>query len=146
MGGGFVDQTTWKRLLAVGAGGILGCWSRYILSSLLNPSTPNLPLGTLSANLIAGFSFGCLLGLFRNFETVSSEMRLFLTTGVIGGLSTFSAFSGEAAGLLLSAHYGWFVLHVASHVIGTLLLTLTGIALTHRVFRRRGATLEGEPQ
>jgi fluoride exporter len=64
------------------------------------------------------------------------ELRLFTTTGILGGLSTYSTFSQEAVSFLLAGHYGWFVLHVLSHLIGSLALTLLGIYLMHKAFHR----------
>lgn len=130
-------DVTWKGFIAVGVGGVLGCWFRYILSVLFNPIFPHLPPGTLAANWIAGFVMGCLIGFFQRFQTLPLEARLFATTGIIGGLSTYSTFSSEAVGLLLAGHYGWFLAHIASHLIGTLALTLLGIQLMHRWFGKR---------
>jgi len=132
-----MKDITWKSFIMVGAGGVLGCWCRYILSDLLNPIVPHLPLGTLAANWIAGFVMGCLIGLFQRVQRLSVELRLFTATGLIGGLSTYSTFDSEAISLLLAGHYGWFAAHIATHVIGTLALTLLGIYVMHRCLRSR---------
>jgi fluoride exporter len=129
-------DVTWRGLAAVGIGGVLGCWLRYILSVLWNPLFPHLPPGTLAANWIAAFLIGCLVGIFQRFETLPVELRLFTTTGILGGLSTYSTFSQEAVSFLLAGHYGWFALHVISHLIGSLALTLLGIYFMHKAFHR----------
>jgi CrcB protein len=129
-------DVTWRGFAAVGIGGVLGCWLRYILSAMFNSLFLNLPPGTLAANWIAAFSIGCLMGMFQRFETLPVEVRLFATTGVLGGLSTYSTFSAEAVHLLLAGNYAWFAIHVASHVIGSLALTLAGIYLVHALFGR----------
>jgi fluoride exporter len=140
-------DVTLKGFIAVGLGGVLGCWLRYILSVLFNSLFPHLPPGTLAANWIAGFFMGCLIGVFRRFNTLPAEVRLFTTTGIIGGLSTYSTFSSEAVGLLLAGHYGWFTAHVASHLIGTLSLTLLGIYLAHLCFGERYEQMDNpEPE
>lgn len=126
----------WRGFAAVGLGGVLGCWLRYILSVSLNPLFPHLPPGTLAANWIAAFFIGCLVGIFQRFETLPAELRLFTTTGILGGLSTYSTFSSEAVSFLLAGHYGWFVMHVISHLFGSLLLTLLGIYLVHKAFHQ----------
>jgi fluoride exporter len=120
---------------AVGIGGVLGCWLRWGLGVLLNPLFPTLPLGTLVANLAGGLMMGCVMGLFDHFQTFSPELRLFVFTGFLGGLTTFSTFSAESATLLLRQQYLWFSGHVMVHVIGSLAMTVMGIALTRSLLR-----------
>ena len=57
---------------------------------------------------------------------ISPEMRLLITTGFLGGLTTFSTFSAEAVDLLSRAQYGWASLHILGHLLGSLLLTMLG--------------------
>lgn len=120
---------------AIGVGGALGCWLRWGLGALLNPLFPTLPLGTLAANLTGGLLMGCMLGLFDHFQTLSPELRLFVFTGFLGGLTTFSTFSAEATTLLLRQQYLWFSGHVAVHLVGSLTMTLLGITLTRSLLR-----------
>jgi len=120
---------------AVGIGGVLGCWLRWGLGVFLNPLFPTLPLGTLVANLAGGLMMGCVMGLFDHFQTLSPELRLFVFTGFLGGLTTFSTFSAESATLLLRQQYLWFSGHVMVHVIGSLAMTVMGIALTRSLLR-----------
>lgn len=142
-----MKDVTWRNMAAVGAGGVLGCWLRYILGVLLNPMFPHLPPGTLAANWIAGFIMGCLIGVFQRFQTLPVAVRLFTTTGIIGGLSTYSTFSSEAVELLLAGNYAWFAMHVASHLIGTLALTILGIYLMHVCFGTRYVQMDNpEPE
>jgi len=103
---------------------------------LLNHTFPNLPPGTLAANLLGGFLMGCLMGVFERFQTLPPAVRLFAATGFLGGLTTFSTFSAEANTLILRGQYLWFGLHVAAHLFGTLALTLLGIFLTRGILRR----------
>jgi len=121
--------------LAIGVGGAVGCWLRYGLGVLLNPLFPTLPLGTLAANLTGGLLMGCAIGLFRHFQAVSPELQLFVLTGFLGGLTTFSTFSAEATNLLLRQQYLWFSGHVAVHVVGSLTMTVLGITLTRSLLR-----------
>ena len=113
--------------LAVGVGAALGAWLRWALNVALNTVVPDLPLGTLSANLIGGYLIGVAVALFEAHGHLSPELRLFVVTGFLGGLTTFSAFSGEAVALLMSARYGWAALHIGSHLIGSIALTILGI-------------------
>jgi CrcB protein len=121
--------------VAIGIGGALGCWLRWGLGVLLNPLFPTLPLGTLTANLVGGLLMGCVMGLFDHFQTLSPELRLFVFTGFLGGLTTFSTFSAESATLLLRQQYLWFSGHVAVHVAGSLAMTVLGIFLTRSLLR-----------
>lgn len=122
-------------LFAVGVGAALGAWLRWMLGMLMNPLFPTLPLGTLAANLLGGLLMGLVLGVFAHFQSLSLEWRLFITTGFLGGLTTFSTFSGEAVTLLLRQQYAWFAAQVGLHVIGTLAATLAGFALIRLALR-----------
>ncbi len=120
--------------LAVGVGAALGAWSRWGLNVALNPLLPSLPLGTLVANLVGGYLMGLVMGVFALGSSLTPEMRLFVTTGFLGGLTTFSTFSGEAVYLLSRGEYGWASAHVLGHVIGSLAMTGLGI-LTVQLLR-----------
>lgn len=122
-------------LLAIGAGAALGAWLRWGLGVWLDPLFPTLPIGTLAANLVGGLMMGLLLGAFAHFQALSSEARLFLATGFLGGLTTFSTFSGEAIILLLRQQYGWFAGHIGLHLVGSLLMTLLGFGLIRALLR-----------
>lgn len=121
--------------LAIGIGGALGCWLRWLLGLLLNPLFPTLPLGTLAANLAGALLMGCVMGIFDHFQTLSPALRLFVFTGFLGGLTTFSTFSAESTTLLLRQQYLWFSGHVAVHVVGSIGMTIIGIALTRSLLR-----------
>ena len=120
---------------AVGIGGVLGCWLRWGLGVMLNPLFPTIQLGTLAANLAGGLMMGCEMGLFDHFQTLSPELRLFVFTGFLGGLTTFSTFSAESTTLLLRQQYLWFSGHVLAHVVGSLAMTVLGITLTRSLLR-----------
>jgi len=121
--------------LAVGFGAFAGAVVRWLLALALNPILPALPLGTLAANLIGGLIMGIALGVFAHYETVPLAWRLAVTTGFLGGLTTFSAFSGETVMLMLRQQYAWTAAIVASHVLGSIALTLAGFALVRLVLR-----------
>jgi fluoride exporter len=113
--------------LAIGAGAALGAWMRWWLGFMLNAALPALPLGTLAANLIGGYLMGIFMGLFALTSAISPEVRLFVMTGLLGGLTTFSTFSAEAVTLISRGQYGWAATHVLVHVLGSLVLTGLGI-------------------
>lgn len=121
--------------LAVGFGAFAGAIMRWLLGLALNPILPALPLGTLAANLAGALVMGMALGAFAHFEALPVAWRLAITTGFLGGLTTFSTFSGETITLLLRQQYGWSAAIVAAHLVGSLVLTLAGIGLMRLVLR-----------
>lgn len=112
---------------AVGAGAALGAWARWILGIVLNPIFPWVPLGTLAANVVGGYLVGVAVELLVIHTQWPPEVRLFVITGFLGGLTTFSTFSAEAVELLSRGQPGWFCVHIAAHLFGSLLLTVLGI-------------------
>ncbi len=121
--------------LAVGFGAFAGAIMRWLLGLALNPIIPSLPLGTLAANLIGGLIMGIALGAFAHFETLPIAWRLAVTTGFLGGLTTFSTFSGETVVLILRQQYAWTAAIIASHVVGSIALTLAGVWLVRLALR-----------
>ncbi|MGB4860755.1 MAG: fluoride efflux transporter CrcB [Dokdonella sp.] len=121
--------------IAIGIGAALGAIARWMLSLGLNRLLPTLPLGTLMANLIGAFLMGIAMAVFVQYESIPLVWRLALTTGFLGGLTTFSSFSAET--LLLMERGEWLATCtiIGTHVIGSLALTLIGYALTHWLLR-----------
>lgn len=113
--------------LAVGVGAALGAWARWGLGLMLNAALPSLALGTLAANLIGAYMMGIAISLFAFAPTISTEWRLFVMTGLLGGMTTFSTFSAEGVNLIARGQYGWATTHILLHVIGSLLMTGIGI-------------------
>ncbi|GHT89078.1 putative fluoride ion transporter CrcB [Betaproteobacteria bacterium] len=114
---------------AVGLGAACGAWLRWGLGAWLNPVAATLPLGTLAANLIGGFLMGVVLALVQGGVVLSPVWRLALTTGLLGGLTTFSTFSAEAFHLAQRGVWGGFALHMLAHVAGSVLMTWAGFSL-----------------
>ena len=115
-------------ILAVSLGAALGALSRWGLGLGLNHVFPALPPGTLLANLIGGYLVGLAVALFALRPELPAEWRLFVITGFLGGLTTFSTFSAEVVQALQAGRTGWALATVATHVLGSLLLTLAGLA------------------
>ena len=86
-----------------------------------------LPLGTLVSNLVGGYLIGLVLGYIEQFQSFSPEMRLLITTGFLGGLTTFSTFSAESTALLMRQEYLWASIVIGGHVIGSILMTMLGV-------------------
>ena len=102
---------------------------------MLNPLFPTLPLGTLAANLGGGLLMGLAMELLTRHAVLPAEVRLMVTTGFLGGLTTFSTFSAEIVTLLLRREYLWGSIAIASHVVGSLLMTLMGIFLIRTLYQ-----------
>lgn len=112
---------------AVGLGSAIGAWLRWGLGLWLNPALPELPPGTLAANLVGGYLVGVAVAFFAQHPGLAPEWRLFAITGFLGGLTTFSTFSAETVTLLLRGQYAWGTAIIAAHLGGSLLMTVLGI-------------------
>lgn len=119
--------------LIVALAAVLGAWLRWLLGVSLNGIFASIPLGTLVVNLAGGYMMGLFMGFTSAMGEVSPELRLFITTGFLGTLTTFSAFSGEAVSLLARGEYGWGIAHLLLHVVGSLLMTVLGIMTVNLV-------------
>jgi CrcB protein len=112
---------------SVGIGAAIGAWLRWGLSVTLNPVLPMFPLGTLVSNLVGGYLIGLVLGYIDHFQSLSPELRLLITTGFLGGLTTFSTFSAESTALLMRQEYLWAGAVIGGHVVGSILMTMLGV-------------------
>jgi CrcB protein len=113
---------------AVGVGAAIGAWLRWGLSLWLASWHAYVQLGTLAANLLGGFLVGIALAFFSAYPSVSPEWRLFAITGFLGGLTTFSSFSGESVTLLQRGQYSWALAHTALHLLGSIGCCIAGYA------------------
>jgi CrcB protein len=118
---------TFYAFIAIGLGAAIGAWLRWGLGMWLNPITPELPMGTLAANLIGGYLIGLAVAFFMQNASLSPEWRLFIITGFLGGLTTFSTFSAETVTLLMRGQYAWGTAIIAAHLGGSLLMTVLGM-------------------
>ena len=129
----------WGGILAVGGGAAVGAWLRWGLGILLNPVFPTLPLGTLAANLSGGLLMGFAMELMTRHAVLLPEARLLVTTGFLGGLTTFSAFSAEVVTLLLRREYLWGTIVIVAHVAGSVAMTIAGILLIRALYAWGGS-------
>jgi CrcB protein len=113
--------------IAVGLGAAIGAWLRWGMGLWLNPVLPELPLGTLAVNLVGGYLIGIAVAYFMQNASLTPEWRLFIITGFLGGLTTFSTFSAETVTLLLRGQYAWGVAIILAHLSGSLLMTILGL-------------------
>lgn len=114
----------WAQLFAVALGSVIGGVTRWQVQAWLNPRWAGFPLGTLAVNCVGGLLIGMALAWFE--RTPNEVLRLLLVTGCLGGLTTFSSFSGESLVLLRGGAWGMALAHTAAHVLGSLAFAAIG--------------------
>jgi CrcB protein len=121
----------WAPGVAVAAGAAIGALARWGAGLWLNARWQGFPLGTLFVNLLGGLLIGMALVWFevRPHDT----WRLFAMTGVLGGFTTFSAFSAESLLLLERGQWSLALLHTLAHVLGALACVAVGVMLARAV-------------
>lgn len=122
---------TLGHFFAIGIGAALGAICRWLLGLWLNSPHVALPWGTLAANLIGGYLIGVVLGAFIHYPEAPDWLKFMLTTGFLGGLTTFSTFSAETVGLLERGSYLAAFGYAGVSLMGTLALTALGLATMH---------------
>jgi fluoride exporter len=110
------------------AGASLGALLRWLLAGRLNHLLPTMPLGTLAANLLGGYLIGIAIAVFAHAPELSPQARLFIITGFLGGLTTFSTFSAEVVTQLQQGETAWALATALTHLLGSFALTALGIA------------------
>ena len=122
---------SWSATAAVALGAAAGALVRWRVALWLNQVWAAFPLGTLLVNCAGGLLIGVALAAFE--RTPHELMRLLLVTGFLGGMTTFSAFSGESLALLLRGQWAWAAVHTLAHVAGALVCTGLGYAALRAV-------------
>jgi fluoride exporter len=112
---------------AVAVGAALGALARWQAGVWLNPRWLGFPLGTLLVNVVGGLLIGMALEWLG--RQPNELLKLLLVTGFLGGLTTFSAFSGESLALLRHGELGMAIAHTLAHVLGSLLAAWLGVKL-----------------
>ena len=121
---------SWQTILAIGSGAFLGAVLRAYMNGIVNHHFPHtLPFGTLSVNLIGSFIIGALFAYFSYTTLFSVHMKSFLTTGFLGGLTTYSTFAMETFLLLSGGHFLIAALNIALNTFGTVVMAASGYYL-----------------
>jgi CrcB protein len=124
----------WLPILAIFFGAGLGALLRAGFNFLTLGAISVIPLGTLLANLVGGYLVGIAVAFFGNNPNLSPEWKLFVITGFLGGLTTFSSFSAEVVSFMQRGEFTWALGTALLHLVGSLLLTFLGI-LTYQALK-----------
>ncbi|MER0204597.1 MAG: fluoride efflux transporter CrcB [Nitrosomonas sp.] len=114
-------------LLAISLGASAGAILRWLLGISLNTIFPDIPPGTVLANLLGSYLIGIAIVVLANNPTIAPEWRLFVITGFLGSLTTFSTFSAEVMNLLQHGRVALAFGAIGIHLIGSLFMTLLGM-------------------
>jgi len=109
-------------LLAIGSGGFVGASLRYLINNTISHHFPHtLPFGILFVNLFGSLIMGIMFGIFTFTSLCSHDARLyaFITTGMLGALTTYSTFALDSFMLLHSGHYAMAAINMTANVLGT---------------------------
>lgn len=111
-------------LVAIGGAG--GCILRFLaIKAVVRLNPTNFPLGTMVVNILGSFIIGYILTKYGSVGTA----RAFLVTGMLGGFTTFSAFSWDMMGLLNRGQYGLMALYAGGSVLLSLMAVMLGAAV-----------------
>ncbi len=116
-------------LLAIGSGGFIGASLRYLINNYISHNYPHtLPFGILFVNVLGSFIMGAMFAVFTVTSIFSHDTRLyvFITTGILGALTTYSTFALESFMLLNSGHYAAAAINMALNLFGTILFSGIG--------------------
>ena len=121
---------SWQTILAIGSGGFIGSVLRSYVNGLISNKVPHdLPFGTLGVNLIGSFIMGVLIAYFMYTSFFSLHVKSFLTTGVLGGFTTYSTFAIESFFLLQGGNVFLAFLNMGLSLFGAVFMAGSGFYL-----------------
>lgn len=127
---------SWQTILAIGSGGFIGAILRAYLNGVINSKVTHvLPFGTLGVNLLGSFIMGSLFAYFMYTNILSVHMKSFLTTGLLGALTTYSTFAMETFWLIEGGSLLLAATNMALNVFGTVFMAGGGYYLVHSIFK-----------
>ena len=118
---------SWQTILAIGSGGFIGAVSRAYLNGLINRHIPHeLPFGTLGVNILGSLTLGILFAFFTYTEYFSTTMKSFVSTGMMGALTTYSTFALETFWLFNQGSLFLGATNALLNLLSTILAAGTG--------------------
>lgn len=124
----------WPSIFAIFCGAGFGALLRAGFNLATVGIASSLPLGTFISNMVGGYFIGIAVAFFGNNAHFSPEWKLFIITGFLGGLTTFSSFSAEVVGLMQRGELTWALGTALVNLVGSLTLTFLGI-LTYQALK-----------
>jgi fluoride exporter len=125
---------SWQTILAIGSGGFIGAVSRAYLNGLISHRLPHeLPFGTLGVNLIGSFLMGILVSYFMYTTIFSVHVKSFLTTGVLGALTTYSTFAMESFLLIQGGSLALALANISLNVFGSVFMAGGGFYIIKNI-------------
>jgi fluoride exporter len=114
---------SWQTILAIGSGGFIGAVLRAYFNGLISHRLPHdLPFGTLGVNLVGSFIMGLLIAYFMYTSIFSLHAKSFLSTGILGALTTYSTFAIESFLLLEGGHILLALANISLNAFGTVFM------------------------
>jgi len=127
---------SWQTVLAIGSGGFIGAVLRAYLNGVISHRVPHeLPFGTLGVNLLGSFIMGCLVAYFMYTTLFSVHLKSFLSTGILGALTTYSTFAIESFLLFEGGSITLALLNMALNLFGTVMMAGIGYTLVQHLFK-----------
>jgi len=121
---------SWQTILAIGSGGFLGAVLRSYLNGIISHKLPHeLPFGTFGVNLIGSFIMGVLVAYFMYTTFFSLHVKSFLSTGILGALTTYSTFAIESFLLLEGGNIALALTNILMNAFGTVFMAGGGFYL-----------------
>lgn len=126
---------SWQAILAIGGGGFIGAVMRGYLNTLAAQKLPHdFPYATLGVNLVGSLLMGVLIAYCMYTNFFSEHAKLFLTTGMLGALTTYSAFAIESLVLLQAGYLLLAFLNIALNAFGTIFMAGIGFYIVKYFF------------
>jgi CrcB protein len=126
---------SWQTILAIGSGGFIGAVLRAYLNGLISHRVPHeLPFGTLGVNLLGSFIMGVLVAYFM-YSSLPVHIKSFLSTGILGALTTYSTFAIESFLLFEGGSIALALTNMMLNVFGTVIMAGSGYYLVNSLFK-----------
>ncbi len=130
-------QSTLRTLFLIGTGGFIGSILRYLLSGYAQHLSKSIqfPFGTLAVNIVGCALVGFLAELADHRSVISGETRAFLTVGLLGGFTTYSAFGNETMNLLRDGEPWLAFGNIIGHIILGLIAVWLGYSTAYLLWK-----------